>query len=151
MTTETTRSSYGLDAVTVEQAMHPGVLTCAPETPLREVAIAMARYRIHAVVVYAEPEESDEATLVWGVVSDADLVGAAALNDVDGRTAGQAARTPLVTVRREDTLRHACELMTERDVTHAVVISSYSERPLGVVSALDVARALALEPRTSHQ
>jgi CBS domain-containing protein len=149
--TSTPTSTYGLETVTVEQAMHPGVLTCAPETPLREVAIAMARYRIHAVVVYAEPEESDEATLVWDVVSDTDLVAAAAADDIDGRTAGEAARTPLVTVRREDTLRQACQLMTERHVTHAVVISSYSERPLGVVSALDVARALALEPRARHQ
>lgn len=147
MTTPTTPSPYGLDAVTVEQAMHPGVLTCAPETPLRDVATAMARYRIHAVVVYDEPQESDEATLVWGVVSDTDLLAAAATEGVDDRTAGTAARTPLVTVRREDTLKHACELMDERGITHAVVISSYSERPLGVVSALDVARALAVEPR----
>jgi CBS domain-containing protein len=148
MAPATKESPYTLDAVTVEQAMHPGVLTCAPETPLREVAIAMARYRIHAVVVYAEPDEGDEATFTWGVVSDTDLLDAVAADDVDDRTASVAARTPLVTVRRGDSLRRACELMCERGVTHAVVVGSYSERPLGVVSALDAARALALEPRS---
>ena len=142
-----TAPSYGIDTVTVEEAMHPGVLTCAPETPLRDVAVAMARYRIHAVVVYAEPAEEDEAALVWGVVGDGDLVAAAAADEIDTRTAGEAARTALVTVRRDDSLRHACQLMSDRGVTHAVVISSYSERPLGVVSALDVARALAVEPK----
>ena len=73
MATKAQEPGYALDAITVDEAMHPGVLTCAPETPLRDVASAMARYRIHAVVVYSEPSEDDEATFVWGVVSDSDL------------------------------------------------------------------------------
>ena len=83
MGTATKPSRYGLETVTVEEAMHPGVLTCAPETPLREVANGMARYRIHAVAVYAEPEESDEATLTWGLVSDTDLSAAEFAEDMD--------------------------------------------------------------------
>ena len=127
----------------VEQAMHPGVVTCPPETPLRDAARMMARYRIHAVVVFGESDETDEDSGVWGVVSDSDLVAAAAVDDVDERTAGGSARTPLVTIGPEQTLQLAAELMTRHGVTHLVVVSPASERPLGIVSSLDVARALA--------
>lgn len=139
-------TSEGLAEITVDKAMHPGVLTCPPETPLRDVARMMARYRIHAVVVFSEDDESEEVPGVWGVISDSDLVAAAAGDDVDGRTAGGTARSPLVTIGRDDTLRRAAELMKQHGATHLVVVSPSSERPLGIVSSLDVARAIALEP-----
>ena len=137
----------GLEQVSVDKAMHPGVLTCPPETPLRDVARMMARYRIHAVVVFSEDDESEEVPGVWGVVSDVDLVTAAvAVDGVEGRTAGGTARSPLVTIGREETLKRACELMKQHGATHVIVVSPSSERPLGIVSSLDVARAIALEP-----
>jgi CBS domain-containing protein len=74
--------------------MHPGVLSCPPETPLREVARMMARFRVHAIVVFAEEGAGGERGVIWGVVSDSDVVAAAAAGDVDARTAGRAARTP---------------------------------------------------------
>lgn len=136
----------GLDGVTVDQAMHPGVLTCPPEAPLRDVARMMSRYRVHAIVVFTEDHEVEEAVGVWGVVSDVDLVAAVAVGDVDGRTAGGTARTPLVTIHRDETLTRAAELMKQQGVTHLVVVSPGAERPLGIVSSLDLARAVALEP-----
>jgi CBS domain-containing protein len=142
-TQPSTRSE--LAQVSVDKIMHPGVLTCPPETPLRDVARMMARYRIHAVVVFSEDEDGWGAG-VWGIVSDADLVAAAAAGDVDGRTAGGTARSPLVTVLREDTLERAAELMKRHAATHLVVVSPSRERPLGIVSSLDLARAIALEP-----
>lgn len=142
----TAMTSGGLTGTTVAEAMHPGVLTCPPEAPLRDVARMMARYRIHAIVVFTEESDAEEAVGVWGIVSDADLIAAAALDDIDGRTAGGTARTPLVTVVRGDTLKRAAELMRQHRVTHAVVVSSSSQRPLGIVSGLDIARAIALEP-----
>lgn len=138
--------SGGLAEITVDKAMHPGVLTCPPETPLRDAARMMARYRIHAVVVFSEDEETEELARVWGVVSDADLVAAAAVGDIDGRTAGGTARSPLVTIGRDETLKRAAELMKQHGATHLVVVSPSSERPLGILSSLDVARAIALEP-----
>ena len=56
---------------TVAEAMTPGVLTCTPDTPLRDVARMMARYRVHAIVVFGQ-EQLD----AWGVLSDLDLVAA---------------------------------------------------------------------------
>jgi CBS domain-containing protein len=126
----------------VRDAMHPGVVTCPPETPLRDVAVMMARYGIHAVVVFTDDDDAGTAG-VWGVVSDSDLVAAAAVHDVSGRTAGGTARTPLVAVRPNDSLERVAELMKEHRVAHVVVVTDESERPVGVVSTLDVARCLA--------
>ena len=132
--------------ISVGEAMHPGVLTCPPETPLRDVARMMARYRVHAVVVYSDDDESDELPAVWGVVSDVDLLAAAAVDDVAGRTAGGSAKSPLVTAGPEETLQRAAELMKQHGATHLVVVSPQSERPLGIVSTMDLARAIASEP-----
>jgi CBS domain-containing protein len=143
MKTETAPEFVSTTTTTVEEAMHPGVLTCAADLPLRAAARMMARYRVHALVV----DRADEAgePRAWRVLSDADVVAAAA-GDLDGKTAGDAARTPVVAVARNASLREAAELMTRREVTHVVVVPTGRGRPVGVLSALDVARAVALEP-----
>ena len=61
------RSTLG----TVGEAMTPGVLTCTPDTELRDVARMMARYHVHAIVVFGPDQLA-----AWGVLSDLDLVGA---------------------------------------------------------------------------
>jgi len=78
------------DDVRVADVMHPGVIFCAPESPLRYVARLMARHGVHAIVVLGEDEEGG----LWGVVSDSDLVHAIARHDLGARTAGGTARTP---------------------------------------------------------
>src|SRR5688572_13956725 len=54
------------DEVTVAEAMHPGVLVCGPESPLRYAARVMATHGVHAVVVLGDEEEGG----LWGIVSD---------------------------------------------------------------------------------
>jgi CBS domain-containing protein len=137
----------GLGSIAVSEAMHAGAVSCPPETPLRDVARMMARYAIHAVVVYTEEADAEDAVGLWGVVSDADLVAAAAVDDLEGRTAGGTARTPLVMIYPHESLKRAAELMKEHRVTHLLVVSPPSERPLGVISTLDLARSLAAGPR----
>jgi CBS domain-containing protein len=138
-----TEIDRGLAGLAVSDGMHAGVLSCPPETPLRDVARMMARYVVHAVVVYTEESDVEEAVGLWGIVADHDLVAAAAVDDVGGRTAGGTARTPLVTIYPHEPLKRAAELMKEHDVTHVLVVSASSERPLGIVSTLDLARAIA--------
>jgi CBS domain-containing protein len=133
-----------LDTIAVREAMHPGVLTCPPDAPLRTVAQIMARYRIHCVVVWGDLDELGLDGNVWGVVSDLDLVGAA--DDLDGRTAASAAATEIVTVAPAASLAEAARLLTEHAVTHLVVVDPRSDRPVGVLSTLDVARALVSGP-----
>ena len=89
---------------TVRDAMTPGVISCAPETPLRSVARLMASHGVHSVVV-GEPG--------WGIVSDLDLI--AASSSIDRRTAGGTSVSPLVTVTPEETLERAAQLMSEHE------------------------------------
>ena len=142
-----TATEPGLHDATAAELMNPGVISCPPETPLHTVARMMAHFHIHAVVVRTVESEADEAVGLWGIVSDADLIRAAARGDVGERSAGGTARTPLVIVYPHDPVQRVAELMEERAVTHALVVSPGSEEPLGVVSTLDVARAIAAEPQ----
>jgi CBS domain-containing protein len=128
----------------VEDAMSPGVISCPPETPLRVVARMMATFNVHSVFVFEHREEDDEDAQLWGVVSDLDLVAASRL-DVDARTAGVSAVTPIVAVRRDAPLVHAADLMAQHGVSHLAVVEPASGRPIGVVSTLDIARAIAVE------
>jgi len=126
----------------VADAMHPGVIGVAPDTDLETVARAMASHRIHAVVVEGIEPEGGGERLVWGIVSDLDLMRA---HDAPEPlpTASQLAATEIVTVEPDDPLARAAQLMTEHDVNHLIVASAGSGRPLGVVSALDVAATIA--------
>jgi CBS domain-containing protein len=133
----------GLAEITVSETMHPSVLTCPLETPLRDVARMMALYRIHAVVIYGEDTDDLNGPGLWGVVSDLDLVQAAASGELEDRTAGGTAVTPVLTIAADDTLQRAAQLMTEHDVSHLVVVDRDSAQPVGVLSTLDLARALA--------
>ena len=131
------------ERATVGDAMHAGVFACPPEASLREVAAAMASHRLHCVTVMAiVADQADGERLVWGVLSDADLLEAAGSRALDA-TAGTLARSEFLTVEPSQSLESASRLMAEHRVTHAVVVQPDSERLLGVVSAHDVAGVLA--------
>jgi CBS domain-containing protein len=98
----------------------------------------MSTYGVHCVVVFGHEEYAP-----WGVVSDLDLVRAAGSEDVDFPTAGTTAATPLVFVGPDERLERASQLMADHETTHLVVIDPATRRPLGVLSTLDVARAIA--------
>jgi CBS domain-containing protein len=140
-TLERDRSKSPLADLRVADVMHPGVVSCAFEAPLRTVARMLSAYRIHTVVVFAEHRAADPGS--WAVVSDVDVLRAGLDGDVDRTTAGDAAGTPVVMVAPEDTLDHAARLMAEQGTTHLIVVDRHSERPLGVVSTLDLTKALA--------
>ena len=130
-------SAPPFEKATVLDAMRMGVVSCPPDTPLREVARIMATYRIHCVVVAEVAEGAPMA-----VIADVDVAAAAGSRDA---VAGTLARTEPVTVRPDDPLEHAARLMAEHEVTHLVVVQPHSHHPVGVLSALDVAGALAWE------
>lgn len=128
----------------VIDAMHPGVVACPLDAPLRTVARMMASYRVHAIVVIAHGREEPPHGTLWGVISDTALVRAASLGtDFDAETAASLAAEPPLTIATAAPLDRAVELMVEHGVSHLVVVERRSMRPIGVVSTLDVARALA--------
>jgi CBS domain-containing protein len=127
----------------VVDAMHPGLISCSPEAPLRTVARMMATYRVHAILVTAHGDDQLPGERRWGIVSDAALLRAAESGDVDEQVAGAIADTPVLTIASSDELARATQLMLEHGASHLVVIERRSETPIGVLSTLDVARALA--------
>ena len=125
-------------ATRVENVMHEGVFTCGRDESLAVVARLMADHRVHSVVVTDEPSD---APSLWGVVSDLDLVAAASVRELEEQVADAAAATPALTIAPDDTLQRAAQLMVEHALTHLVVVDR--GRPVGVLSTLDVADALA--------
>ena len=139
------RHHLSFHEATVADAMHPGVLTCPPETSLITVARMMAAYGVHAIVVTAPDAEGESSERGWAVVSDLDVTKAASIGHQDA-TAGGMAQTELVTVAPHEPLSRATELLAEHEVSHLVVADSEADRPVGVISTLDVAAALAVQP-----
>ena len=75
-------------------------------------------------------------------MSDLDLA-AAASEDVAKRTVREVAGSELVTVRANESLARAAQLMTEHQAPHLVVVQPSSGHPVGVLSTLDLAGVLA--------
>jgi CBS domain-containing protein len=139
--TTTKSPQLDLGQRTVGEVMRQGIVGCAPDTTVREIARLMSDHRIHCVVVGGLSEGPRGTRLVWGVVSDLDLARAVA-SDPDA-TAGQVAATEPLTAKPSDTLTEIARVMGEHDVAHVVVIDERDAEPIGVVSTLDVARAAA--------
>ncbi len=116
------------------------------QTPLRAVAGIMAAHRVHCVVVYDETGNA-ELDALWGVVSDLDLAGALSSGEIETGTAGEIAGAPVVTVRPQEELVRAAQLMREHETSHLVVVDRRTERPIGVLSTLELARTAADQPR----
>ncbi len=115
--------------------MHHGILSCAANSPLGEVATVMATHRVHAVAV-----TNEHALRPAGIVSDLDVVAAAAKGEEP--TAVELAGPQPLAVCAEDSIRHAAQLMAEHRVAHLIVHESASGYPIGVLSTLDVAAVL---------
>jgi CBS domain-containing protein len=120
----------------VADAMRPGVITCPPDSSMRDVARMMVTNHIHAVVVRGVKDSGG-----WGVVTDRDLLATAP--GADNAQAGACASELLVTVAPDEPLEAACELMRAHGVSHVMVVDPQQNQPLGVVSTLDVAGIVA--------
>ncbi len=138
------RGSYlvpAFERATVADVMRPGVMSCAPDAPLVTVAQTMATHHVHCVVVAGiATDDSGGDHLVWGLLSDMDMVRAAEAG-IEGHTAADAARTEVVSVDLSTPLAEAAALMDEHGTAHLIVTAG--GQPAGVVSSLDIAGALA--------
>src|SRR5271154_6022759 len=138
-----TTHPIAFEATTVGDVMTRGLIRCPPETTLRVVARLMATFGVHAIYVFEPTDDDDrEARRLWGLVSDLDLMAATAL-DLDSLTAGATAVTPLVTIPTDRPIAEAGGLMASYGTAHLAVTDPESGQPIGVVSTLDIARAVA--------
>ena len=131
--------------ITVGEAMHRGVLSVPLTAPLSQVAETMAKHRVHCVVAIGETHDGRHGR-VWGLVTDLELTRIACTEGLQGRTAGGSAIAEVVTIEPSQTIHRAGELMTEHGVSHLIVVDPLTDRPVGVLSTLDVAGALTEIP-----
>jgi CBS domain-containing protein len=143
ITNKPSHGSYlmpSLEHATVADAMHPGILSCEPDLPLPDVAQIMATNHVHCVAVIGVSHEVPECP-VWGLVSDVDVVEAG-VRGADA-TARSLASEPVISVDPRMPLRDAAQLMLSQGTSHVVAIDSESERPIGILSTIDIAGVLA--------
>jgi CBS domain-containing protein len=127
-----------LDRIRVEDVMHAGLIGCDPAAPLSVIARIFAEEQIHALVLSGVERTGAGERLPWRVITDHDLLRAL---DAPGErvTAAALAGAAVITVDVEESLDRAVQLMTSCEVTHVLVVEDGD--PVGIVSALDVARA----------
>jgi CBS domain-containing protein len=103
----------------------------------------MAHHCVHCIVIdgLARGRHGQEH-LIWGLVTDLDLMRAATRGTLEDE-AGTIAATEVVTAPSTCSVGEAASLMAEHETTHLVIVSSESQTPVGVVSTLDIAGALA--------
>jgi predicted transcriptional regulator len=126
---------------TVADAMRTGVMSCPSDVPATTVARMMATHHIHSVVVEGVDNDPIHGErLKWGVVSDMDLLRGAR-GAIDDMTARDIAVSEPVTVEPSLPLDEAVRLMAEHGTAHLIVADR--DRPIGVLSTLDIAGVLA--------
>jgi CBS domain-containing protein len=131
------RSERSLDRIAARDAMHGGVIACAPDTSLTDVAASMADHRVHCVVVAGVRNER----LVWKTIDTMDIARAALRWD-PSLTAADVARDIPVAIDDADTMLDAARAMVEAPAAHVIVVDR-AGAPAGVVSSLDVATVCA--------
>src|SRR4051794_29467291 len=136
MSAPTTHMDSLLAHRSVDQAMHRGVITCAADASVAQVAATMASNGIHAAAILSP--DGDRAL----ALGDLDLIRAAL--DDGGRSAREIAREPMVAIAPGAPLATAVALMATRDVSHLLVAPEPdADWPAGVLSSFDVVSVLA--------
>lgn len=128
----------------VADVMTSPIVTCAPDVPVADVAALMAGHRIHAVVVRDDRGHPESDRDRWTVLSEFDLVAAARAGDRHA-PAGRVAAGPVITIGPDAPVERAATLMSEYQCTH-LLVADRGRAPEGIISALDIARALVGAP-----
>lgn len=129
-----------MEKQTVRDWMHPGVITCRPDTPVDQVAITMDERDISALVVV------DEADNAIGVISRTDLVNARFIQPYlkhwRGMSAEHLMSKPVISVSPDTRIKEAVAVLQERRIHRLVVVEQHAGRvcPIGILSVTDLAR-----------
>lgn len=129
-----------MEEQTVRDWMHPGVITCRPDTPVGQVAITRDEKDISALVVV------DEADNAIGVISRTDLVNARFIQPYlkhwRGMSAEHLMSKPVISVSPDTRIKEAVAVLQERRIHRLVVVEQHAGRvrPIGILSVTDLAR-----------
>ena len=134
----------------VKDLMHKGLITCAPETPLGQVAALLTQYHIHALIVAQQNGEP------LGIISDFDLlagewlsVDAESLNTMRRLTARDLMTFPIESIDAETSAEDAAKNMMETQV-HRMLVKE-NDTPVGVISISDFVASIAAQEPLKRQ
>jgi CBS domain-containing protein len=126
----------------VRDIMHPGVLTCAPDLTLGQVAVLLHQRHVHAIFV-AAPEGA-----ILGVVTDFDLLAGEwlsadrhSLSVMRKMTAGEIMSSPVDVIEADVPATVAVQRMKD-DVVRRLLVTEKG-KPVGVISVSDFIANLA--------
>ena len=125
----------------VRDVMSRSVLTCTPETTVREAARRMSEHHVNALVVVEETSGELE-----GVVSRTDLARLYD-EDLDAITVESLMKHDVETIIPDIPVSAAVLIMLDRKVDRLVIqhAKPAPQRPVGVLSLSDVIRDMARE------
>jgi CBS domain-containing protein len=135
--TETASAHDGRLAGEVREVMTPGVVSIPAVASIRQAYAALAAHRVHAVLVV---DRKSNAPLGW--VTAGGLLHWA-LKDSHQHSAGQAICEPIHTISPSASIREAAEMLVKPGISHLLVGHQDGCAPEGVVSDVDVVRALS--------
>ncbi len=126
-----------LQKTAVREVMHRGVITCTPDTALKEVARIMNATDVHALIVVNERNEAQ------GVVSHMDMLRAFG-QDLYALKAQDVMTKEVLSIEPDAPLAEAVRMMLEHRVHRLLVARTEGEAkiPLGVISTTDVIDAM---------
>lgn len=126
----------------VRDLMHPGVLTCKPDTSLGQVAVMLTQNHIHALAV------ADRDGRLLGIISDFDLLAgewlssdAENLKTMRSLTASDLMSHPIDSVEAAVPLSEAVQLLIEKEVSRLLVTEN--GKPTGMISISDFVSSIA--------
>ncbi len=130
----------------VRDWMHPGVISCHPETPVAEVAATMDAKDISALVVV------DDQGDAIGVISRTDLINARFVQPYmkhwTGLNAEHLMTKPVISVLPDTTINEAVQMLNEKHIHRLIVAEKASGhlRPMGILSVTDLAKHVSDKP-----
>lgn len=126
-----------LQKTAVREVMHRGVITCTPDTALKEVARIMNATDVHALIVVNERNEAQ------GVVSHMDMLRVFG-RDLYALKAQDVMTKEVLSIEPDAPLAEAVRMMLEHRVHRLLVARTEGEAkiPLGVISTTDVIDAM---------
>lgn len=126
----------------VRDLMHPGILTCKPDTPLGQVAVLLTHNHVHALAV------ADRDGRLLGIISDFDLLAGEWLSSdseslaaMQSMTAADLMSHPIDSGEADIPLVEAVQVLMQKEISRLLVTEN--SKPVGIISLSDFVSSIA--------
>lgn len=121
----------------VSKYIYPKLTTISGELTVSDAAKIMAEKMVESVIVF-------EGESVIGIITDRDILSDVIAEGLDPLKikVSKIARKPLITIKKEATVREAINIMAEKNIRRLVVMDD--TRPLGIIRRKQLSGILQL-------